>query len=115
MYCPHQVVTFDDRGVSDHPNHIATYHGVKSALSMLPRSANNVIGLKLISVNVFRKFSGVLEILSALCTAEYVAVAFGLITALRGMFIHRSQNVWYRQIFVCLSAFTYVNSFAPIT
>ena len=73
-----------------------------------------VSGMKLKSLNLYRKFSGILEILYALCCYEYVVVACGVWTALKGMYIHRSQNLFYRQIFVIISAFTYVNSFEPI-
>lgn len=29
------IITFDDRGVSKHPNHIATFKGVESAVTIL--------------------------------------------------------------------------------
>jgi len=111
-----QVVTFDERGVSDHPNHIATYHGVRLALSNMSKLKvlTTPVGLKLQSNNVLRKFSGVFDILLACWFSEYVVVAMGLWTALRGMYLHRSQNQLYRQVFVLLSSFTYINSFAPI-
>lgn len=112
------MITFDERGVSDHPNHIATYHGVKTAVLGLSKIAApataTVLGLKLKSVNIMRKFSGLVELLPALLFYEYVVLHVGLITALRGMYIHRSQNLWYRQIFVLISSFTYVNSFSII-
>lgn len=57
---------------------------------------------------------GVFEILFALFLSEQVVASFGMPIALRGMFVHRSQNLWYRQIFVCISAYSYVNSFSVI-
>jgi N-acetylglucosaminylphosphatidylinositol deacetylase len=111
-----QVLTFDERGVSNHPNHIATYHGVRLALSELAKqSPNSPLGLKLKSLSILRKFCGVLELFLAWLFADYVVASFGLLTALRGMYVHRSQNLLYRQVFVVISAFTYVNSFAPIS
>lgn len=111
-----QVITFDERGVSDHPNHIATYHGVRLALSELSKqSPSPPLGLKLKSLGILRKFSGIFELLWAWLFADYVVASFGLLTALRGMYVHRSQNLLYRQVFVVISAFTYVNSFAQIS
>lgn len=103
--------------MSDHPNHIATFQGVKLALTMLtkhPDSLNVPLGLKLKSNHICRKFCGMLDILLEYWLSEYLVVSFGLLTALKGMYIHRSQNQFYRQVFVLLSTFTYVNSFVPI-
>lgn len=112
-----QVVTFDERGVSDHPNHIATFHGVKIALSLLSKQKeilNVPLGLKLKSNPICRKFCGILDLLIEFWFAEYLVISFGLYTALKGMYIHRSQNQFYRQVFVLMSTFTYINSFTPI-
>ena len=111
-----QVVTFDERGVSDHPNHIATYHGVRLALSNMSKLmiVTTPLGLKLQSNNVLRKFSGILDLVLACLYSDHVVVTFGLITALRGMYLHRSQNQLYRQVFVFMSSFTFINAFSPI-
>lgn len=105
-----QVFTFDEVGVSGHLNHIATYHGVKHAVLAL-QSRNNILAYKLKSKNVFRKFLGVFEILPSLCLDEHIVFGLQLLKTFAGMQAHSSQNLWYRQIFICLSSFTYVNSF----
>ncbi len=111
-----QVVTFDERGVSEHPNHIATYHGVRLALSNMSKLliVTTPVGLKLQSNHVLRKFSGIVDVFLACLYSDHVVISFGLITALRGMYLHRSQNQLYRQLFVLMSSFTYVNAFSPI-
>ena len=38
---PAVIVTFDEKGVSQHPNHIATHYGVRTALNILNSSSYN--------------------------------------------------------------------------
>jgi hypothetical protein len=89
---------------------------VKAAIGTLASlHAKAPLALKLNTVNACRKFSGILEIIAAVLVSEHVVIMLGVITALRGMFVHRSQNLWYRQIFVCVSSYSYVNSFSTIS
>jgi len=47
------IVTFDAHGVSEHPNHIAIFHGVKKLM------AEKMIDIELLtlnSVNILRKY-----------------------------------------------------------
>ena len=63
-------ITFDEYGISYHPNHIATYHGVYYALGILQSSSNNssivnnpsVIGYKLQTLTC-RKFIHIIDII----------------------------------------------------
>ena len=112
-----QVVTFDEYGVSSHPNHISTYRGVQLALSALSRknsSINSILGLKLCTTLFTRKFLGLFDIPFSMIFSEYSIVNFNLIRVLSGMRAHRSQNVWYRILFVLFSRYTYVNTFVLI-
>jgi len=116
---PDVVISFDERGVSGHPNHIATFRGLQLAYtSTLKRERPKLLALTLQSKGICRKFSGMLDILVsclklALHREVYVVCSvLGVINAaMRGIFIHRSQNVWYRRIFILISSFSYVNSF----
>ncbi len=80
-----------------------------------------VFGLK--SVSLLRKYIGVFDcILGSLerfglhMRRENRSVFFRL-NVLRGMnsmWLHRSQFVWFRTLFVLFSRYTYVNHFVPV-
>jgi N-acetylglucosaminylphosphatidylinositol deacetylase len=115
---PSLIVTFDERGASHHPNHIATYHGVKTALSQLKseQPKNGLMGLKLVTNTIFRKFFGPVDLLLAIfCNNAHIIVfSWSIIKAIKWMYAHKSQNYMYRQVFIVLSSMTYVNCFADI-
>jgi uncharacterized membrane protein len=76
---------------------------------------NKIVGLKLITTHACRKFSGIFDLIISYFTSEYLVFnIFGVITALFGIYIHHSQNYLYRQIFIIVSSYSYMNSFAPI-
>ena len=122
LLSPDVVISFDERGVSGHPNHIAAFRGLQMAYtSTLKREKPKLLALSLQSKCLCRKFSGILDILLSyvnltLRREEYVVCSLlSLMNAMRGIFIHRSQNLWYRRIFILLSSFSYVNSFNKLT
>lgn len=115
---PSLIVTFDEGGASYHPNHIATYHGVRKALSQLKSEhpKKRIVGLKLVTNTSFRKFLGPIDIILArvLNNANVIIFSLSIIKAIRGMYAHKTQNHMYRQVFIVLSSMTYVNCFADI-
>ena len=112
---PTIILTFDEYGVSNHPNHIATYQGVKYYLNNILNDKLNIIGFKLNSKNVFRKFIGLFDIIFTVLLNSFILLnIFGLYKVYKGMYAHNSQNVWYRKIFIFFSSFTYINSFSKI-
>ena len=108
------MITFDEWGVSGHANHVATFRGVQLALGTLARRNIFLLGLKLHTTPFVRKFLGVSDVPLSVLTSEYAVVNFNLIRVLRGMAAHKSQNVWYRILFVLFSRYTYVNTFVKI-
>lgn len=67
------LITFDDRGISSHPNHISLYHGARAFVSSLTSSSSSpstspVDLYTLTTVNVARKYAGVLDALTTLAT-----------------------------------------------
>eukprot|EP01035_Chromulina_nebulosa_P027758 gene27758-36544_t len=119
---PDIIITFDERGVSGHINHIAAFRGLQMAYTgTLKRERPKLLALSLQSKGLCRKFAGILDILISymnltLRREVYVVCSMlSLINALRGIFIHRSQNLWYRRIFILVSSFSYVNSFNKLT
>ena len=125
------LLTFDDYGVSGHPNHISVYRGVKyylekqsqGALSSDSAAGSKVIrGYKLVSTNVCRKFSGLLDLPATLLSTSVHGLNCFLTTnpidAWIAMTYHKSQFVlipyWWRRFFVILSRYTYVNTLEEI-
>lgn len=115
------LLSFDARGVSGHPNHIATAAGVRlacvvAAAGMLHR----VVGMELVSDGwPLPKFSGVCgaalfalgwwgqtnENAEFAVTGDLTTAAF----ALRLLWMHRSQMVWFRVLFIACARGTYLN------
>ncbi|TYZ62159.1 hypothetical protein PybrP1_009630 [[Pythium] brassicae (nom. inval.)] len=87
------VFTFDDYGVSGHPNHMATHHGVQLAYIGVADAVVSTwtLGADGAFVFLFQPWW------------NYAAMA-----------LHRSQFVWYRRLFVAFSRYTYVNTFVPL-
>ena len=129
-----QVFTFDDYGVSGHPNHIATHFGVQQALgeqlekcsaATTPNAgAEKVVrGWALESTNIVRKYIGILDTVPSLWLTrpsedaqqdrQFVFV-FRPWWNYNAMALHQSQFVWYRRLFVVFSRYTYVNTFRPL-
>ncbi|TMW69519.1 hypothetical protein Poli38472_001675 [Pythium oligandrum] len=120
------VFTFDDYGISGHPNHISVHHGVKQAIvEQHKRCTNNgdqktspVRGWALESTNIIHKYIGVLDALvlpSLTGNTEHVFVfLFRPLWNYRAMALHYSQFVWYRRLFVIFSRYTFINTFLPM-
>lgn len=109
---PTIVVTFDEYGVSGHPNHIATYRAVYETLHSICHTG--VVGLALDSVHVCRKFNVVGDYFLTWFYNDHIIINFGLVTVIRAMLAHYSQFVWYRWLFVLFSRYTYINSFRRV-
>lgn len=66
------LITFDKGGISSHPNHISLYHGARHFVASLtanrPGWASPVDMYTLTSVNVARKYAGVVDVFATLAT-----------------------------------------------
>ena len=111
---PELVVTFDDYGVSGHPNHIATGRSVSQAVALYASSSSssNLKCIKLESTNLLRKFTGPIDVLFSLLLSDLVVINSNPCVAYKAMRAHRSQFLWYRYIFIVLSRYTYVNTYS---
>lgn len=100
------VVTFDEGGVSGHPNHIS----IPVALS---NSLPNSTLYKLTSVNIFRKYISFLDIIIALILGEEVCwPPWQLMTApFVAMAKHKSQLMWFRYLYMIFSRYMIFNTF----
>ena len=107
------VLTFDERGVSGHPNHVAAYRGVRRwAADVRKTSASpSPEAWALVTVNPLRKFLTFGDVFASFALETHVLVAAtSAIEVRRAMSLHRSQWVWYRKLFVVFSRYAYVNS-----
>ncbi len=110
-----KVLTFDDYGVSGHPNHIAVSKGLTLLALSLKSKNSQVVAMRLKSKALVRKFLGPFDVVFALLFSQYIVFSLSSVfVAWRGMFAHHSQNKLYRQVFVILSAFSYMNEFEII-
>ncbi|KAG6549176.1 hypothetical protein Mapa_009402 [Marchantia paleacea] len=119
------VITFDKYGVSGHPNHSALSRALRAYLVEISKdfiSTGQIEGWELESVNIARKYSGVLEIffstLRWLWTRKrgqfHCFVTPNPLTSVGAMKQHKSQWLWYRRLFVVFASYTYVNTLRRI-
>ena len=110
------IVTFDVRGVSLHPNHVATYHGVKKLQDSLPQG---ITFCSLTTRPMLSKYTGVLSTVwyalvgEGLCDFRKKAVVVvrppDALCSFQAMRRHASQMVWFRYLFVSFSSYTFGN------
>ena len=109
------LITFDDYGVSGHPNHISTFRATKEVLKSLNyNNKTNIVAYQLESVNIFRKFSFFIDIGVSKLLNNNAFINFDIFTIFKAMLSHKSQFIWYRKLFVVFSRYSYVNTFQPI-
>jgi N-acetylglucosaminylphosphatidylinositol deacetylase len=128
------LLTFDHRGVSSHPNHRSTHAAVSSFLYSRP---GLVAAWELVSHSLPVKYSSIIGgALAVRAVAAAVAgtaggaggarerdrrhdcivcVSWRPAVVWRCMAAHTSQFVWYRRLFVVFSMYTYVNVVVRLT
>jgi N-acetylglucosaminylphosphatidylinositol deacetylase len=99
------IVTFDNGGVSHHPNHIDVH---LSCMELYKRKTLDFDMYTLTTVPMFRKYDAFIDIF---LTDEnevnyFLPSPFEAVTALM---IHHSQFVWYRKLFMAFSRYVYYN------
>jgi len=118
------IFTFDEYGVSGHPNHIA----IPNAVASINASAQAELkAYSLVTHTLLIKYSGVLTpfffrlghlvgLDRNACTAAGTRSSnlAGYLTALRAMSKHRSQLVWFRWIYLIFSRYMWTNDWVPL-
>ncbi|NWZ40363.1 PIGL acetylase, partial [Brachypodius atriceps] len=117
------VVTFDAAGVSGHANHISLYSAVRynvCKLLRVPPWAGAGTSwfcwcrvLVLESVNLCRKYISFLDVLISCLLprdALFILTEEETEQAKRAMRCHRSQLLWFRQLYLLFSRYLVVNS-----
>ena len=108
----HSIVTFDEGGVSGHPNHIDTCRGVEA---MFEEDAFRVAHpdfrlWELRSTSLLRKYSGVFDLLVSSWDPGVFFCVFRPMINYMAMNAHFSQFVWYRRLFIVFSRYGYMNN-----
>ncbi|CAA0372409.1 unnamed protein product [Arabidopsis thaliana] len=108
-----QIITFDNYGVSGHCNHRDVHRGVLKFLQT--NSGRNVKAWELVSLNIFRKYCGPVDIWLSILSAKRHPSKVIIINkqpwkSFKAMAQHLSQWVWFRKLFVLFSSYTYVNT-----
>jgi len=107
------VLTFDEGGVSGHPNHVSTSRGVQRARDGKGAAMPFEV-LLLDTVGLPRKYLGAAsqwtdafldDSSAATCTWRHP------LACLRALSCHWSQLVWYRILFTLFSRYSYVNTY----
>ncbi|GBB94463.1 hypothetical protein RclHR1_02360021 [Rhizophagus clarus] len=110
------IITFDEKGVSSHPNHIAAFNGAKHFIQSVTTS-NNVILYKLTTVPILRKYISILDLpltyqfknQNHLNHLIFISSFNNFILARRAMTSHQSQLVWFRHLYILFSRYMMIN------
>ncbi|CAI4221651.1 unnamed protein product [Auanema sp. JU1783] len=109
------VITFDDKGVSGHPNHISCFEALQNAytIGIIPQDVQIFV---LESVPLLRKYIGLFDSPLSVLRSPYRYFAWGrdIIASWRAMCSHRSQLVWFRVLFMIFSRYIYINTLRRI-
>lgn len=109
------VVSFDEHGVSGHPNHGACWKGCVrwAAAASSASSSSRPLLLFLHSVGLVRKYTGLVDaLLSILFGASPFFLSLDPLLVWKLMSSsYPSQFVWYRKLYVLFSRYTFLNSF----
>lgn len=104
-------MTFDDRGVSGHGNHISVY---RAALEFAATSRLPVFSL--VSYSTLSKYTSWIFFPARSFSAGHLSSSLvvsnprpRLVWSL--MAAHASQFVWFRKLFVAFSSYTYFNEY----
>ncbi|XP_053562086.1 N-acetylglucosaminyl-phosphatidylinositol de-N-acetylase [Bombina bombina] len=106
------VITFDERGVSGHSNHISLYSAIRS-MQCTGRLPDGCSVLVLESVNILRKYLSFLDLpISWMCPQDGLFILAGeqYKKAKDAMACHQSQLLWFRHLYLIFSRYMVINS-----
>lgn len=122
-----QVLTFDMKGISLHPNHFSLPMGASHLVKSLSSSENASVPrlFSLTTVPVLPKYTGMFSALfarlgvvsRALSASEptvdslpvFISGIPDYITTVRAILAHGSQMVWFRYLYMAFSRYMWVN------
>ena len=102
------LVTFDQFGVSGHPNHIACWRGAVQ----WAQGKKEVSVLFLHSVSLWRKYLGLFEAIATIVMggASPFFLSWDPFLVWKLMKNYPTQNVWYRKLYGLFSRYVYINT-----
>lgn len=119
------IITFDEEGVSNHPNHISMFHGAKqfvenapytlfklNSLSRFEKYSFTLLSIKMLVVKYFRiyKEGPTVEAIDGKDIVHFFSDLPGAILAIAAMSsAHVSQMVWFRWLWLMFSRFVNFN------
>ena len=109
------IITFDENGVTKHPNHISCYKGLQYYLKKHSNECKNK-GIKIYtldSFNFFLQYSLIFPLLRGLFK-RYSYFLLTFFNSYRWMSIYETQFNLLRKAHVILSSYSYINSFTKI-
>ncbi|CAJ0925092.1 3063_t:CDS:10 [Entrophospora sp. SA101] len=127
------VITFDNKGISDHLNHISAYNGARHFIKTFPET--NLILYKLVTVNIIRKyisiFDSLLTYLNFISSSRHISSKdttnkeldssslnnLMLFVSSKEQFYqtvqaiecHKSQLIWFRYLYLRFSRYMFIN------
>lgn len=114
-----QILTFDDKGVSQHLNHRSIYHALVHLFHSDPELRRRSKLYTLHTVPFYIKyFSLPMAIIRHYSPTRHTSFRLHFLlssrdylTAIQAMFKHRSQLVWFRYLYITTSTYMYNNEF----
>jgi len=113
------IITFDQHGISSHPNHISLFHGALLAQRTHASLRAPPSIWVLHTTGVLAKYTGYLGAIYKLGdvgrgTVVHTSGVREYVTALRAMREHWSQLVWFRWLYVGWSRYMWVNELREV-
>lgn len=108
------IVTFDEIGVSCHPNHIAVARALLNARRRVNDGQLPIPVFNLISLPLYRKYCALLDFICSFTVPTSIVIYVPLHfvrTSYTCMLVHQSQMVWFRWLYIIFSVYMYKNSF----
>lgn len=107
------VVTFDEKGVSSHPNHISCFHALQYLYTngLVPQDVQIFV---LETVSLVRKYIGLLDLYQSFFSATFMILSSPW-NAWLAMRAHKSQLVWFRYLYLIFSRYIIVNTLKRIS
>jgi N-acetylglucosaminylphosphatidylinositol deacetylase len=127
------LITFDNKGISSHANHISLYYGALQWIRQVDPTASTLAMYSLTTTSIIRKYTSVIDVISSLIIGLwrnrdgrkqatdlpnhllFFSNIYGYRTAQKAMTQgHKSQMLWFRYGWLGLSRYVSVNDLVRV-